>query len=258
MKTRLLLSLICGCASALTVLANPTVSASVSDNVSSSSQYAPAYSGSINDVVKLSHSGVDQSVVLEFVKNSNGPFHPSADEIIRLRDEGVSSPVITAMLQRDGELRTQAPQAPAYNYAQSGYGQSAQPAPAQPAADYTDAQPAYSAPASTVVYSYPSYPVYNYPTYYGGYYYPSYYSGYYPGYCYPRSYYGGYGYPHFGFYAPHFSVGFGFHGGGFNAVHVGGGFHSGFHGGVAFHGGGGFHGGSVGGHSGGFHGGFHH
>ncbi len=69
---------------------------------------APQFSGRINDVVSLSKSGVDPSIVLAFIRNSPGPFEPSADEIIKLRDMGVSTPVLTAMLQRGAEVRDQA------------------------------------------------------------------------------------------------------------------------------------------------------
>src|SRR5579864_6324890 len=91
---------------------------------------APAYSGGIDDVVKLAHSGVDESVVLSYVKNSPGPFNPSADEIIKLRDNGISPVVISSMLERGAELREHAVAA----------------APAQAAAPYT-ADQNYQQPA---------------------------------------------------------------------------------------------------------------
>src|SRR5262249_38499051 len=80
---------------------------------------APAYSGRINDVVALTQSGVDESVVLSFIKASQGPFQPSADEIIKLHNGGVSSTVISAMLQREAELRSQTAATTAQAYAQA-------------------------------------------------------------------------------------------------------------------------------------------
>jgi hypothetical protein len=183
----------------------------------------------VEDVAKLAKSGVDESVVLSFVQNSTVPYRLSADEIIKLRDQGISAKVITTMLQRGAELREQSAQAlkeSATRYAQS--------APAQPATTYSyPATTTYVAPASTIVY-FPSYPSYSYSYYvpaygYSGCYYPR--SYYYPSYysCYPRaSYYGGY----CGGYYPRYSFGVSFGG-----VHHGG-FSGGFHGGYR---GGGFH-----------------
>ncbi len=146
------------------------------------SKLAPPYSGNIGDVVKLAQSGVDESVVLAYVRNSPVPFNPSADEIIKLHNAGISSQVLTAMLQRGGELRQQAPPPAPYDAAP----QALPAAPQQSAATYST--PAYygtqdAAPASTAVYL-NSTPAYTYPAYnysYGySWYYPYSYSYYYP------------------------------------------------------------------------------
>lgn len=240
---------------------------------------APEFSGRINDVVALSKSGVDQSVVLSFIKVSPGPFEPTADEIIKLRDQGISSQVITAMLERGGEVRAQstataAAAAPAPSYAQTDANPSQAPVitetpPSTPPA--TDAGVDYSAqPASSVVYIGGGY---SYPYYYSGWYsspifYPfaCWYNGcYYPRGCYfPRGCYVHDGFHlHDGFHGGFVARGGGFVGGGFHGGVVGGGFRGGFvasgpRGGFVA---GGFHGGTVGGsfHSsvsvGGFHGG---
>src|ERR1700754_2471938 len=71
----------------------PAAQASVSVNTAARPA-SPQYSGRIDEVVALSQSGVDQSVVLSFIDTSPGPFQPSASEIIRLRDAGVSPQVI--------------------------------------------------------------------------------------------------------------------------------------------------------------------
>lgn len=188
---------------------------------------APAFSGDIPEVVTLAKSGVDESVVVAFIRNSPGPFQPSANEILRLRDAGLTSTEISAMLERGAEVRAQtAAAAPTYNYASG-------PMPTT-APDYNDAAPAMpttaappvvttppvtyadpgdsTQPGSTVVYIGGNS---GYPYYYGGYPY------YYP-----------YPYPYF---YPGIRVGIGFHGGfrgGF-----GGGFHGGFAGGFHGHGG---------------------
>src|SRR5271169_218977 len=48
-------------------------------------------SSNVDEVIKLSKSGVDDAVVVAFVKNSRFPYNLKADEILRLKDEGVSS-----------------------------------------------------------------------------------------------------------------------------------------------------------------------
>ncbi|HWD91182.1 MAG TPA: hypothetical protein VG938_02420 [Verrucomicrobiae bacterium] len=253
MKSRILSFLTVGvlAGSGLMAQAVDTAPVQASATVTVPSPSAPEFSGRINDIVALSRSGVDQSVVLSYIKTSPGPFQPSADEIIRLRDAGLTTDELTTMLQRGAELREQAQVASAQAYAASTqYAQSspayAQQAPATvvtPPATYVDPtyNPYYTQPASSVVYIGGSY---GYPYLNSGYCYPYYYSSY--PYYYSRGY-----YPRVGF-------GFGFNnfghfGGGFHAV---GGFHGGFSGG--FHSGGGFHGGG-GFHAsgGGFHGGGH-
>jgi hypothetical protein len=147
----------------------------------------PAFSAGINDVVNLVQSGVEDSVVIAFIKSSSVAFQPSADEILKLRGLGISSPAITAMLERGGELRRQAPATPPVAY--PGYNPSAPAPAAQPAPTYaetTAAEPVSAEPVSSVVYigsSYPAYtyPYYNYYSYYPwGWYYPFSYCGYYP------------------------------------------------------------------------------
>jgi hypothetical protein len=206
------------------------------------SSASPQFSGRINDVVALSQSGVDQTIVLSYIRTSPGPFQPSADEIIRLRDAGVSSQVITAMLQRSAELRDQSQalaMASAQNYAQptTSYAQPAPTTVATPPATYVDPtyNPYYTEPSSSVVYIGGSYGS----PYYYPYSYPYCYSGFYPS---VGFYFGGRGYYHGGYYGG-YRGGWGGHGswgGGFHAT--GGGFHGSF--------GGGFHGGSVGFHGG--------
>jgi len=200
--------------------ANNTSSAAAKTGNVAATQ-APKLSWGLDDVVKLSKAGVDESVIHSYIQNSGVGYNPNAQDIIQLRELGVSSQITAALMQRGSEVRQAA------TVAAQKQAQAAAPAaaPAQAAPVYT-APATYVAPASTVTYiGYPSY-AYDY----GGYYGPSYYS--YP--YYPR-YYGYYG----GFY-PGVSVGFGFGGG-----HFGGHF-------------GGFHGGFHGGSHGGFHGGFGH
>lgn len=205
-------------------LANPTAGLDPA-------QTAPAFSGDVNSVVKLARSGVDETIVLSYIKNSTGPFQPSAEEIVTMRDLGVSSPVINAMLQRGGELRQESATASTAgaSYAPPAYSQPtyAPPAYSEPvvaaAPPVTYVEPAYTPPpVSTVLYIGGSYGGF-------GYSYPGYRSYYRP-YCYtPRYYSPGYSscYPRIGFHvvAPSVSIGARFGGVRVGGVHVGGGFH---------------------------------
>lgn len=77
------------------------------------------------EVVKLSQSGADDQVVTAFVKSSATPYSLTADEIISLKNIGVSSPVISAMVSHDNELLHKG-RGPQYNYEQRLYGPAGQ------------------------------------------------------------------------------------------------------------------------------------
>jgi hypothetical protein len=191
----------------------------------------------LDEIVKLVKAGVDESVILVFIQRSTVPYNPDADEIIRLRELGVSSTLITALLRHGEALRQATAQV------QKQTSPAPQPATVQPPA------PTPVAP-TTVVQAAPSYPVsypnvvYTYPTYYGGY------GGYYYPAAYP--YYGG---CYYGGYYPGISVGFAFGNGYCGRGYYGGGYYGcGYRGGVYY--GGGYHGGAY--YGGGYHGGAYH
>jgi hypothetical protein len=77
-------------------------------------------SPNVAEVVKLAESGVGEDVTLAYVHNSQAPFNLGAEDILYLKDVGISSSVLTAMLTRDTELRGQAP-APAPTFEQKAY-----------------------------------------------------------------------------------------------------------------------------------------
>jgi hypothetical protein len=172
-------------------------------------------SAGLDDIVKLVGAGIEEPVILAFIQNSPVAYRPSAQEIIKLRELGVSGSIISALLRRGDEVRQRAAE------------RQKETRPAAPAPATNDqhqpAPPTASVPQSTSVYHVPStypvvyprvvyttgYPTYAYPNYgHGGCYYPRYYSS-----CYPRvSYYGGF-YPRLSF-GLHFGGGhFGYHGG---------------------------------------------
>jgi len=64
------------------------------------------------DVIKLSQARIDETVMLTFV-DSAGTFNLDADQIIFLRDLGISTDLITAMIQHDFEILSGQRQIPA-------------------------------------------------------------------------------------------------------------------------------------------------
>jgi hypothetical protein len=96
------------------------------------------------EVAKLATSGVGDEVVLAYIKNAQAPFSLSADDVLYLKDIGLSPEVTSAMLSHDSTLHDQPPQ---YAPAAANPASSVAPTPAAPAASAV--QPA-SPPAPTV------------------------------------------------------------------------------------------------------------
>lgn len=63
-------------------------------------------SQALSDVIDMAQSGVDEQVILTYVTNSPAAFLLGAEEIIYLKDLGVSSEIITSMMERDQSLKT--------------------------------------------------------------------------------------------------------------------------------------------------------
>jgi hypothetical protein len=103
------------------------------------------------EVVRLAGGGVGDDVVLAYIQNSQAPFNLSADDVLYLKDIGVSPDVTSAMLSHDSTLRNQPQQyAPA---AQT----PAVPAPVAPEAPApTATPPPAAAPPPTYVTSAPA------------------------------------------------------------------------------------------------------
>ncbi len=59
------------------------------------------------EVARLAGSGVGDDVVLAYIRNSQAPFNLTADNILYLKDVGLSQPVTSAMLSHDSTLRSQ-------------------------------------------------------------------------------------------------------------------------------------------------------
>ena len=77
-------------------------------------------------VVRLTQAGVDESIIMAYVTNSGSTFNLDSDKIIYLKDLGLPSEVVTAMMQHDQRLQQQ--------MATTAYQPPAQPAPAPPPA----------------------------------------------------------------------------------------------------------------------------
>jgi hypothetical protein len=90
-------------------------------------------------VVSLSQAGVDESIIMAFIANSGGTFNLNSDKIIYLKDIGLPSEIVTAMMQRDQQLLQQlaAASQPA-----------SQPAPAETTPETAPAPPPTEPPAS--------------------------------------------------------------------------------------------------------------
>ncbi len=56
------------------------------------------------EIQKLQQAGVDQSVILLYITNCAGVFNLSPDQIIYLKNVGISAPVMNAMIWHDQQL----------------------------------------------------------------------------------------------------------------------------------------------------------
>jgi hypothetical protein len=76
------------------------------------SAMAQALAPNTAEVVKLSQSGMSDDVVIAYVKNSQTSYNLSADDILALKNSGVSSPVVATMLIHDTALKSKTTVAP--------------------------------------------------------------------------------------------------------------------------------------------------
>jgi hypothetical protein len=144
-------------------------------------------------VAKLAQTGVDPSVIKAYVENSQIATPPTVDEIIYLRNQGIPSDTIAALIRRGNLLQAQSIQNMQATQATAPQGPTTAPAPVyvntapaqNPVYDYSQLEPNYTYAA------YPPYYYNSWPYYYGwssGIYYSSYpygrfgYRGSYPGY----------------------------------------------------------------------------
>jgi hypothetical protein len=62
---------------------------------------APAISPAASEIIRLAQSGTSDEVMLGYIQNSQTPYNLTADDVVYLKDVGLSSAVITAMLNHD-------------------------------------------------------------------------------------------------------------------------------------------------------------
>jgi hypothetical protein len=164
----------------------------------------------VEDVLKLTRAKIGDEIVVRYIQNSGTIYSLAPQDIVYLKNQGVSDRVMNTMLDQRGRVEAASQQAVAAAAAAAQSAPAVAPAPIADSAPSASSQPAatYVESAPSTVYVIPYNPVtYPYYGYYGGYY--NYYG--------PYGYYGPY---HRGWYRPSVSVG----------VHFGGGFRGGFHG----------------------------
>ena len=132
-------------------VALPVLSGSVQAPATAAAPISP----NASEVVKLAGSGVGEDVVLAFIQNSQSMFNLTADNVLYLRDLGVSQSVITAMLNHDNLLRSQAPQSAPQQFAPAPAAAPAPEAPAPAVAPVAQPPAQVAAPAPTYVSSPP-------------------------------------------------------------------------------------------------------
>ncbi len=187
------------------------------------SQAVPLLSYGVTQVMDLAHAKVPDNTIIAYIRNSGNNYGLDAAQIIYLKQQGVSSDVINAMLnQRTQSAQTTAQTATSQPVSTDTYNTQTATVVAEPSVSYVQ-----TAPPQTV-YVIPDTQTYDYYANYP-YYYP---------------YYGYYGWPY-----PAVSFSFGWGG------YYGGGYRGGWHGGGGWQhgGGGGQHGGGGWQHGGGWH-----
>ncbi|MDB6025947.1 MAG: hypothetical protein JWM68_2170 [Verrucomicrobiales bacterium] len=75
--------------------------ATVSDQSVVTTDPSAGLSAGAREVIRLADSGKDKAAITEYVTNSQQPFQLNADDVIYLRDVGIDTEIVTAMLNHD-------------------------------------------------------------------------------------------------------------------------------------------------------------
>lgn len=210
----------------------PTTATQPAAQLVAASQPAPELSYGVPQVLQLVQAKVSDDIIVNFIQNSGTIYALQANEIVYLKQQGMSDTVLNAMLNQRSRLASSTAPAPAAA-ASASASYTPPAATAQPAAVYAPSA------QSSMVYVIPDTQTYRYNAWFYGatpYYYYPYYGGY-------------YGWP-----AVSLSFGWGNYNGG-SYHYYGGGYHGGYYGGWRGGGGyppagsgGGYRGGGGGGH----------
>jgi hypothetical protein len=176
-------------------------SAAVSVQPATASASAPPLAYGVPQILKLKQAEVGDDTVIAYIKNSGNSYGLDADQIIYLRQQGISDAVLKAMLQQPKLAAAPVMPAAPELALQSATATAVAPVAVDPVAP--PAMYIQTVPATTYYYQPYYYPVYS---------------------CFP---------------AVSFSFGWG--GGWHGGWHGGGGYYGGWHGGVGWHGGGWHH-----------------
>jgi hypothetical protein len=96
---------------AQTAATSTTVSADVKGEKLTKLLQALNNSSPLNEITELTKAGVGDPVILTYIQNSGTSYNLSAQDIIKLRDQGVSPEVTSALIQRGTEVRQAAQEA---------------------------------------------------------------------------------------------------------------------------------------------------
>jgi uncharacterized membrane protein YgcG len=189
--------------SASTALAQDASAANPAPPAAVSTPAVPQLAYGVSQILQLAQAKVGDATIIAYIKNSGNSYGLNADQIIYLRQQGISDGILTAMLSqpRPG-VAVATPNAPA-------------PPPTAPT-DYSGQVSTATPPPVAYVQTVPD-TTYYYQPYYQPYYYPDY--GWYPPVSFSFGWGGGY-------------YGGGWHGGGYR-----GGYGGGWHGGGGHRGG---------------------
>ena len=146
-----------------------SVSAQTAPTTGTAAAATPSLPFGATEVLKLVKAKVGDDTIVAYINNARIAYSLSASDLIYLRGEGVSEPVMSAMLThaRPGDSVASAP-APAQFTASTPGPVVVQQAP--PTTTYVQSAPVVVTAPPTVVYDYSYYPYYGY-----GYYGPRYY-----------------------------------------------------------------------------------
>jgi hypothetical protein len=189
--------------------ATPSTSAPTTVNVTAATAATVKLPYGVEDVLKMSRAQVSDDIIATYIQNTGTIYNLGPNDIVYLKDQGVSDRIVNTMLDQRriaNEVAAQAQQQQAAAQSPAPAAENNSPVTTPAYSDYQPATQMATQPAASSLYVIP-YPTPSYPYYGRPYYYSYSYPYYSSSYCYPYSYYG-YSRPVVGF---RFGVGRTFH-----------------------------------------------